>query len=337
METKLTPERIIRLGLGFRDSRTLLSAIELGLFTELARSGPVDAEALRLRLGLHPRGARDFFDSLVALRMLERHDGVYRNTPETAMFLDRGKPSYAAGLLEMVSDRVFSFWGGLTESLRTGRPQSEAKESGNLFEGLYSDPVRLKYFAKAMTALSAASAKAIAQKFPWKDHRSVIDIGCAEGGVPVQVALAHPHITGGGFDLPGMAPVFREFVDERGLGDRLKFYPGDFFKDPLPKADVLIMGHILHDWSMDDKRMLISKAYQALPEGGALIVYETLIDDDRRENVMGLMMSLNMLIQTSEGFDYTGADCSGWLKEAGFKKTRVEHLAGAESMVVGIK
>ena len=108
-------------------------------------------------------------------------------------------------------------------------------------------------------------------------------------------------------------------------------------KDELPQADVVLMGHILHDWDLPTKKMLIQKAFNALPQGGAFVVYEAIIDDDRSKNAFGLMMSLNMLIETPGGFDYTGADCSGWMKEAGFTSTRVEPLVGPDSMVIGIK
>jgi hypothetical protein len=331
------PEAILQLGTGFWASKTLLSAIELGLFTELAASGPLDAEALRKKLGLHERSARDFFDALVALGMLEREDDRYSNTVETDLFLDRGKPSYVGGLLEMLNARLFGFWNSLTEGLRTGEPQNEAKTGGNLFDAIYSDPALLSGFAKAMTASSLGPAQAIAALFPWDRYKTVIDIGCAEGCVPVQVALAHPHMGGGGFDLAPIEPLFEEYVAAAGLSDRLRFFTGDFFADPLPNADVLVMGRILHDWDLDEKRMLLEKAYAALPEGGALIVYEAIIDDDRRENAFGLLMSLNMLIETTGGFDYTGADCQGWMKDAGFSETYVQHLGGPTSMVVGIK
>jgi hypothetical protein len=97
------------------------------------------------------------------------------------------------------------------------------------------------------------------------------------------------------------------------------------------------MGHILHDWNLQEKKILIRKAFDAIPVGGALIVYDSIIDDDRSKNAFGLMMSLNMLIETPGGFDYSGADCTGWMKEAGFRETRVEHLLGPDWMVVGIK
>jgi SAM-dependent methyltransferase len=241
-------------------------------------------------------------------------------------------------MLEMANARLYTFWGSLTEALRTGRPQNEAAAGGGDFFGaLYSDPARLEGFLGAMSGLSLGAARAIAQKFPWGDYETFVDVGGAQGGLPVQVALAHPHLTGGNFDLPSVGPVFEKYVAAQGLSERLSFHPGDFFKDPMPSADVLVMGHILHDWNLDEKRVLLRKAYDALPPGGALIVYETLIDDERRENTLGLLMSLNMLIETPGGFDYTGADCRGWMHEAGFRETRVESLVGPDSLVVGIK
>lgn len=334
--TALTPAGILELGLGFWASKTLLSAIELGVFTELAKQ-PLTAGQLTEQLGLHPRSARDFFDALVALRMLEREEERYSNTEETDYFLDRNKPTYAGGMLEMANARLYGFWGCLTEGLRSGEPQNEIRGGENLFQALYSDPDRLRLFLQGMSGISMGAARAMASKFPWADYSSFLDIGCAQGCLPVQVALAHPHLQGGGFDLPAVQPVFEEYVAAQGLASRLRFHPGDFARDPLPSADVLVFGHILHDWDLEEKRMLIRKAYDALPEGGAMIVYEALIDDDRRKNAFGLLMSLNMLIETPGGFDFTGADCSGWMREAGFRETRVEHLVGPDSMVIGIK
>ncbi|HET9257085.1 MAG TPA: methyltransferase [Pseudonocardiaceae bacterium] len=337
-EAPVTPEEIIRLGSAFWGSKTLLSAVELGVFSELASAGGLDGEALRERLGLHPRSAADFFDALVALGMLEREDSRYANTPATDVFLDRAKPSYMGGVLEMANARLYGHWGSLTEGLRTGLPQNETKGGGgNIFEVLYPDAAKLAQFARAMSAASAATARAIAIKFPWQKYGSVIDIGCAEGAVPVQIAQTHEHLTGGGFDLPELAPIFDSYVAGFGLGQRLHFTAGNFFTDALPPADVLVMGHILHDWDLDEKQLLLRKAYDALPEGGALIVYDTIIDDERRSNAFGLLMSLNMLIETPGGFDYTGADCRAWMRQAGFRDSYVEHLLGHDSMVIGIK
>jgi precorrin-6B methylase 2 len=334
--TGANPEQILQLGMGFWGSKTLLSAVELGLFTELAEA-PLDLDAIIARLGLHQRSAHDFLDALVALGMLVRDNGQYSNTPAGNLFLDRHKPSYVGGLLEMANARLYPFWGSLTEALKTGEPQNEAKQGGDLFESLYADPERLSNFLRAMTGISLGSARAIAAKFPWRDYKRFADVGTAQGGLAVQVALAHPHLSGIGFDLPAIRRDFEAYVSTNGVSDRLVFQPGDFFADPLPAVDVIVMGHILHDWGLEKKKQLLAKAYDALPEGGALIVYETIIDDERRHNAFGLLMSLNMLIETREGFDYTAAQCSGWMRDAGFKEMRAEVLAGPESMVIGIK
>lgn len=337
MNAQPTPDRIMQTGLGFWASKTLLSAIEMGLFTELAR-GPESFDAITGRLGLHPRASRDFLDALVALGFLEREGDRYANTPETDLFLDRKKPSYLGGMLEMANSRLYPFWGHLTEALRTGAPQNEYRSGGaGLFETLYADPARLKQFLAAMTGISHGANMTIARAFPWRDHQTFVDVGTAQGDLAAQIALANPHVRGIGFDLPEVAPIFEEYVERVGVTDRVSFQPGDFFKDDLPKADVVLMGHILHDWDLPTKQMLVRKAFDALPAGGAFVVYDTIIDDDRRVNAFGLMMSLNMLIETPGGFDYTGADCQAWMHEAGFSTTRVEPLVGPDSMVIGIR
>jgi O-methyltransferase domain/Dimerisation domain len=332
------PDQILQVGTGFWASKILLSAVELELFTELAKH-PETLSELSARLGLHPRSARDFLDALLALGFLERRDGTYYNTPSTDLFLDKRKPSYIGGMLEMANNRLYTHWSHLTTALRTGEPQNEARggDGENPFIALYADPARLRGFLRAMTGVSHGANIAIAKKFTWANYKSAVDVGTAQGDLITQVALANPQIAGIGFDLPEVGPIFEDYVAANNLSGRVQFHPGSFWDAPIPNADVVMMGHILHDWNLDEKKLLIRKAYEALPSGGALVVYESIIDDDRSKNAFGLMMSLNMLIETPGGFDYTGADCTGWMKEAGFKETRVEHLVGPDSMVVGIK
>ena len=337
MQNPPNPEKILQTGLAFWPAKTLLSAVEIGVFTELAH-GPEEYERLKGRLGLHDRGAQDFLDTLVSLGFLNREGTIYSNTLETDIFLDQHKPSYIGGILEMANHRLYPFWGHLTEALRTGLPQNELKtRKAGVFETLYADPERLRGFLKAMTGVARGSNLAIAQKFPWSQYQTFADIGCAQGDLLTQVALANPHIKGIGFDLPEVGPICEEYLEACGVADRVQFQGGDFFKEDLPKADVILMGRILHDWDLPTKMDLIRKVHSALPKGGAYVVHESLIDDERRSNTFGLMMSLNMLIETPGGFDYTGADCQSWMREAGFSDTRVEPLAGPDSMVIGIK
>jgi hypothetical protein len=190
MHHDVSPDAIMQLGFGYWGSRTLLSAVELGLFTELAPA-PLTLAEVRTRLGLHERSAADFLDALVALGMLERAQGRYSNTPATDLYLDRAKPTYLGGMLEMMSARLFGFWANLTEGLRTGEPQNESRHGGDLFDTLYSDPRRLEQFLSAMTGLSLGIAHAIARKFPWSQYQSFVDIGAAQGGLPVVLAQTH--------------------------------------------------------------------------------------------------------------------------------------------------
>lgn len=334
--TTVRSDSILQIGNAFKAAKTLLSAIELGLFTVLAE-GPLDGEVLRQKLGLAARGARDFFDALVALRLLNRDEmGRYVNSLEAALYLDRKQPTYIGGELEFVSARQFGPWGNLTHALRSGEPQSGDRGTSD-YSAYYSDPKILANVLQGMTGGTVLAAHALAQKFPWSQHRSIMDIGTAQGCLPVNIALVHPHIVGGGFDLPPVKPYFDTYVEEHGVSDRITFTSGDFFCDPLPAADVIVMGRVLHNWDLAAKKMLLAKAHAAIHRGGALIVYERLIDDARRMNASGLLASLNMLVMTAGGFDFSGADCTTWMREAGFRNLRVEPLTSEISMVVGQK
>ena len=338
---RLDPSHIMQVGMGFWPSKTVLSAVELGLFTELG-SESMTGEEVGRRLGLHPRAIYDFLDTLVALRLLDRDgdgpDGRYRNTPETAMFLDRGNPSYVGGILEMSNARLYRFWGDLTEALRTGKPQNEIKHTGRpVFEELYSNPARLEQFMSAMQGISLGNFHALAEDFDFSKYETVCDVGGATGQLCTILATRHPHLRCTSYDLPAVAPIAERAIAAAGLSDRVAVASGDFFADPLPHADVITMGLILHDWNLDGKMHLIRSAHDALPDGGAFIVIENLIDDARRENAFGLMMSLNMLIEFGDAFDYTGGDFERWCREVGFHEVEIRPLAGPASAGIAYK
>jgi hypothetical protein len=329
-------DRIMELAYGFRAAKVLLSAVELDVFTVLAEFSR-DLESLTTTIGISQRSARDFFDALVALGLIERDaDGCYHNTAESAFYLDRRKRTYIGGELAYLNARAYPHWHLLTTALKTGRPQSEAGDA-DYFPTLHADQAKLELFANGMTAGATSAGQAIAARFPWHQYRTLVDVGAAQGSLLVQIAKAHPHLAGGGFDLPTMQPLFDRHAQEHGLDHRLQFHAGDFLQDPLPSADVLIFGRVLHNWDLATKIQLLRKAYDALPTGGAIIVFERLIDDERRRNANGLLASLHMLIMTEGGFDFSAADCMSWMRDAGFRDLRVEPLTGAHSMMVGIK
>lgn len=332
-----TPERILEIGQGFWAAKTLLSATTLGVFTELDRNGPQTVEELENALGLHPRSSRDFLDALVALDLLDRENYEYRNTQESAAFLVEGKPASFVGWFEMVNDRLYPFWGDLETALRTGRPQNELEDDQtHPFEGIiYQDDDILEQFVGAMTSFSMAAADVIAREFPWTDHESVVDLGTSEGVVPKRIAEENDHVRATGVDLPRIEPYFQDFVRESPATDRIEFQTGDFFADDsLPAADVYILGHILHDWAFEERREILSRVYDAVEPGGAVIVYGTMIDEERRHAELPLLMSLNMLIETPAGSDYTAGQCIEWLHRVGFEGGEATPLPGPDTMVV---
>jgi predicted O-methyltransferase YrrM len=343
MTKLLTPARIMDLGFGFAPAQVLLSAVALELFTKLGE-GAMTAGELGDKLGLDPapRARADFFDALVSLQLLERsgegEGASYRNTPETGLFLDKAKPSYVGGILEMAQARLFPFWADLKTALQTGRPQNEIKHNGKpMFEELYADPARLEQFMRAMSGISRGNFQAFVDAFNFAPYRSYCDVGGATGLLAGMVARAKPHLSVATFDLPVVAPIATRHLEAQGLGDRVKVLSGDFLKAPLPKADVISMGMILHDWNLEGKMHLIRAAYDALPEGGAFVVIEHLIDNERRQNSFGLIMSLNMLVEFGDAFDYTAADFEGWCREVGFTRFATLPLSPVASAAIAFK
>ena len=332
---------VLRTAFAFWSSKVLLTAVEFGVFTRLGDRALTGAE-LGAELGMHPRGIADFFDSLVAMKFLDRDgDGPaarYRNTDVGRLYLDATSPRYVGGILEMLNARLFRFWNDLPTALRTGQPQNEIKHGQKgMFEELYAEHARLEQFMGAMTGLSRINFEAFAEKFDFTPFKTMCDVGGATGLLSIEVARKHPHLRAVSFDLPAVEPVATKSIAAAGLSGRIDTAAGDFFEDPLPKADLITMGMILHDWNLEKKMHLIRAAYDALPPGGAFVAIEALIDDDRRENLFGLLMSLNMLIEFGDAFDYSGADFRQWCGEAGFKRFDVMHLAGPASAAIAYK
>ena len=341
MNPPLDPGPILQTAFAFWSSKVLLTAVDFGVFTKLGDRRITGAE-LGAELGLHPRGIGDFFDALVAMKFLDREgdgpSGRYFNTPGGALYLDSRSPRYVGGILVMLNARLFKFWHDLPEALRTGQPQNESKHGQKgVFEELYAELPRLEQFMGAMTGLSRINFEAFAEKFDFSPFKTVCDVGGATGLLCIEVARRHPHLRCTSFDLPPVEPIARKHIAAAGLSDRIGTAGGDFFADPLPKADLITMGMILHDWNLEKKKQLIRAAYDALPPNGALVAIEAIIDDARRENVFGLLMSLNMLIEFGEAFDYSAADFRQWCGEIGFKRFDAIHLAGPSSAVVAYK
>ena len=338
-----SPATIMQIGTGYWASKILLAAVEFELFTLLATKGSMSGANLKkhLNLACTDRHFFDFLDTLTSFGFLQR-EGIwdsarYSNGTDTDVFLDKNKPSYLGGILEMMNHRLYPFWGNLEEGLKTGLPQNEIKEGVNLFEALYSDPDRLREFINAMSGIQKGNFQVFAEKFDFSPYKTLVDVGGSAGYLSAFCALKNPHLHCTSFDLPQVEPIAKETISQFNLGARLTTASGDFFTDALPKADMIVMGNILHDWDEKNKQMLVQKAFDALPIGGAFVAIESVIDDDRRKNPFGMMMSLNMLIETGTGFDYSFPDFNRWAKAAGFSKTELLPLAGPSSAAIAYK
>jgi hypothetical protein len=339
--TKIDPSHIMQIGMGFWASKTLLTAVKLELFTRLA-TRPLSGKEIKYEICLNERGLYDFLDTLVALGFLQKSgnkgNAVYSNSPDSDLFLDKNKLSYIGGMLEMANNRLYPFWNFLEEGLRTGTPQNEIRTGrSSLFEEIYSNIDKTREFVNAMGGIQTGNFMTFAREFDFSGYNTLCDIGGAGAQLSAQVASHNPHMKCISFDLPPVCPIALENISKMGLASKVKIKSGDFFSDPFPKADVITMGNILHDWGIKDKKKLISKAYDALPEGGVFVVIENIIDDERRVNAFGLMMSLNMLIETAEGFDFTADDFNVWATEAGFSKTSIMSLTGPSSAAIATK
>jgi hypothetical protein len=338
-----SPATIMQIGSGFWASKVLLSAVNFELFTKLADYKTMTATQIKNGLDLKctDRNVYDFLDTLTGFGFLKR-EGIletakYANGTDTDIFLDKNKPTYMGGILEMMNERLYGFWGSLEEGLKTGQMQNEAKNGENLFDAIYADPERLKIFAHGMTGIQMGGFIAFANAFDFSKYKTMTDVGGSAGMLSLMVAKHQAHLTCTTFDLPAIEPIAKETIEQFQMTDSVKAASGDFFNDPIPSADIVTMGNILHDWDEETKVMLMKKAYDALPTGGAFVVIENIIDDERKQNVFGMMMSLNMLIETGKGFDYTFADFNKWASEIGFKSTALLPLAGPTSAAIAYK
>lgn len=339
-----TPESIMQIGMGFWASKTLLSAVKFELFTKLAAKGSQSASEIKSGLGLKcsDRHLFDFLDTLTTFGFLQREGlletAKYSNSPSTDLFLDKKKPSYLGGILEMANNRLYGFWGSLEEALISGEAQNEIKNGAdNPFGELYKSPEKLREFVNAMGGIQVGNFMAFAQKFDFSPYKTLADIGGAGAILSIMVAKHQLHMYCQSFDLPPVEPIAQANIEHSGLQDRVKAVSGNFFESTLPKADILTMGNILHDWDEEKKMELMKKVYDTLPENGAFVAIENVIDEERKQNAFGLMMSLNMLIETGHGFDYTYTDFNRWASAVGFRKTALLPLAGPASACVAYK
>jgi hypothetical protein len=329
------PFDVMLTGWSFVRTKVLFAAIELEVFTVLD-SGPLPIEELRERTGLHERGARDFLDMLVAMGILTRSGDTYQNSPAAGEYLVQGKPNYAGGFLMMLTGFMGPGWDSLTDTLRTGRAHGQTDDGEVPFGGVFDNPMALGFFLSGMDSVNGIVGPALAQRFDWTKHASFADLGGARGNLAAALVAAHPHLKGVVFDQPPVEPFFADHMANHGTAENVTFFGGDFFVDPLPAVEVMVIGNVLHDWSAEQRRTLIRKAYEALPAQGALILYDPMLDEERTRPD-NLLLSLSMILTSPGGNESPPSEYKGYLEEAGFKVEDVIALPARATAVIGRK
>lgn len=335
-QSSLGVNDIIGLGMAFGSAKILLTATELELFTKLEESGPATEEEVRERLGLHPRGSREFLNALVRLGLLSRENGKYGNTESASTHLVKGRRQYVGRFLDRSNSVLYKAWDGFTDSLKTGESQIEGHGDDNMFKHLYKSEEQMRDFVAMMDALNWAVGPELAKEFDWSGVKTVTDIGGARGNLLATLVDAHPHLNGTVFDLPTVRPAYEDHIGGLGLKDKIGFHGGDFFADAAPAADVVIIGHVLEDWSPERRQQLVKTAYDALKPGGFLLVYDPMLDDELSP-LNNLLTSLTMLVVTHGGSEYSVEACQGWIREAGFAESSAKLLATNDILVVAKK
>ncbi len=331
----MQPADIKRLGNAFCHAKLLLTASELGLFADLERHSGGTADEIGTRLGLHPRGTRDFLSALVAMGLLVKAGDRYANSHASCDHLLPASPTYLGGFFNRANRVLYPAWGRLTEALRTGEPQVPAAGGGEL-ERMLADPRQQRQYLQMMDSVNGLLAPILATVFDWSACWRLVDVGGARGNLAAQLVRAHPHLSARVFDLPVMAGPFAEHAMPLVPDGQITFQGGDFFVEPLPAGDALILGHVLHNWSPEERQLLVKKAFAAVEPGGWLLVYDAMLDDEPTD-LARILVSLNMLLVTAGGSEYPVSQCRDWFAAAGFTDIEARELGPSDTLVIGRK
>jgi hypothetical protein len=317
------PDEVVARAMAFQPAKLLLTAVELGMFEALA-SGPVAEAQLRDGLGLHPRGAADFLQALVALGAIQENDGRYQAGPLAGTLLPHA-PTPLTGFLRMANRVMYPAWGRLAEALRTGAPQAATYCGSDMFRELYERDDTRRELVRMAEDASSPLIPALVERFDWRSYKSVLELGGCRGNVLAEVVRAHPHLDAHVLDLPQLAPEFAEHMTEIGMTGRLAFHAADFFVDQLPEADVIMIGHCMVDWNDEQRQTLIRRVAPRVHPGGVFLIWDPIVVPGEESYLRNLIRSLNLQLMTPHGSGYRLAECMAWLTEVGFRP--VDHAA----------
>lgn len=332
----------MELSQGFWGFKTLAVAMDLELFARIEESGPVGAASVAEMLGIEVRPAQMLLTGCASLGLLASADGArFTNTALAQAYLVPGRPYFFGGWIRMLDRRLYGGWGRLGEAVRRNAPTTwDPTMQDTLFAT--EDEELLGTFWEAMHAISSSTARVLAACVDLSVYRRLLDVGGGSGAYAIELCRANPGLRATVLDLPHVCPSATAHTARAGLQERITAVPGDFLAEPvLPGGhDLILLSMILHDWDEATGRALLAKCRAALPSGGAVIISELMVDDDRTGPRAAALMNLNMLVETVGGQNYTAAEYERWLREAGFGQVRripLRSAPGANQIIIATR
>jgi acetylserotonin O-methyltransferase len=318
--TPADPSVVLDLMEAFRRSKTMFAAVSIGVFDELA-DGPQTLSTLTASLAANEDALGRLLDACVCLQLLERQGDAYANTPAAAAFLCQQSPQRLTGYINFSNTVMWQLWSHLEDAVREGthRWQQTYGWDGPIFASFFKTEESLHEFLMGMNGYGLISSPHVVGAFNLSGYHRLVDLGGATGHLAIEACRRYSHLQATVFDLPDAMPLARTTIDGSGVADRIELVPGDFFQDELPEGDLYALGRILHDWNEEKIICLLEKIYARLPEGGALLIAEKLITEERDGPRWALMQSLNMLTCT-EGKERTLTEYENLLKLVGFSQ-----------------
>lgn len=336
-DTPPDPSPVLDLLIAFRRSKTMFAGVALGVFDALA-GGPKSAAALAGELHAHPDALARLLDACVGLGLLRHDPAGYANTPVADTYLTAASPRRMTGYIAFTNDILWKLWADLEGGIREGTPgwKRSFGWDGPIFANIFRTEAQRREFTMGMHGFGLISSPEVVAAFDLSRFRRLVDLGGATGHLAVAACRRYPDLRAVVFDLPQVVPLAAELVAATEVADRVEVTAGDFFADELPDADLYALGRILHDWADDKALTLLRKMYARLPVGGAVLVAEKLIADDRAGPPWAQMQDVNMLLVT-EGRERTLAGYADLLKQAGFAEVEGRRTTAPVDAVLAVK
>lgn len=324
----LKPEEIRALANSFQQSRILLSAIELGLFTILDKQ-MLPSKEVAQKINADERATDRLMNALVALGFLRKVRGKFFNSENASQYLVKGKPEFMGGLFHSLG--LWNTWSSLTESVKAGTSAAEHKLSSGGIDWLES-------FIGAMHYRGVKEAKITALMLDLSASKKMLDVGGGSGAFAMEFIKKNLNMNAVIFDLPNVIPITKRYVEQKKMDDKISYLSGDYLVDDFGGGyDLIFLSAIVHINSFDENNLLIKKCYNSLNAGGQIVIKDWVMNEDRTEPANGAFFALNMLVGTERGDTYTETEMKSWFANAGIKKIERKNTSFGSSLMIGHK